>query len=156
IPHNILLYTGPFCPQDITDQLHDLAAGQDNIRVEKFTPDLHQEIAGAALSISMGGYNTSMNVLATGVRSMMMGCANNGGMDQVERVEKLGQLGIVDVIHPGDLEPAVFAKKITRCLERVPVQATIDLAGVATTRHRLRQFINSSENHISTEVRISI
>ena len=149
IPHNILLYTGPFCPLEITDQLHDLAKGQDNIRVEKFTPDLHQEIAGAALSISMGGYNTSMNVLATGVRSMMMGCANNGGMDQVERVEKLGQLGIVDVIHPGDLEPAVFAKKITRCLEREPVQAAIDLAGVATTRRRLRQFVNSSKNTCS-------
>jgi predicted glycosyltransferase len=146
IPHNILLYTGPFCPEDIADQLHNLAEGHDNIRVEKFTPDLHQKIASAALSISMGGYNTTMNVLATGARSMMMGCANNGGMDQVERVEKLGKLGIVDVIQPGDLEPALFAEKIIRCLERAPVQAAIDLAGVATTRRSLRQFINSTRN----------
>lgn len=155
IQHNILLYTGPFCPQQITDQLQDLARGHDNIQVEKFTPDLHQKIAGAALSISMGGYNTTMNVLATGVRSMMMGCTNNGGMDQVVRVEKLGQLGIVDVIQAQDLEPARFAEKITRCLQRSPVRSTINLAGVATTRRSLQQFIHSSKMRASTAVRIN-
>ena len=127
-------------------RLRALAQGQSNLRVERFTPDLHQKLAGCELSISMGGYNTTMNVLATGVRAMMLGCANNGGMDQVERVEKLGQLGVVDVIRPDDLEPGRFADKIARCLERAPAVASIDLDGVGTTASLLQKLIRSPGN----------
>ena len=141
IPHDIVLYTGPFCPGHVVDQLRDLAHGQGNIRVERFTPDLHQKLANTDLSISMGGYNTTMNVLATGVRAMMMGCMNNGGMDQVERVEKLGQLGVVDVIREHDLEPGRFADRVARCLERAPAAANIDLDGVGATASILQELI---------------
>lgn len=146
VPHDIALYTGPFCPEPVAERLRALAQGQSNLRVERFTPDLHQKLAGCELSISMGGYNTTMNVLATGVRAMMLGCANNGGMDQVERVEKLGQLGVVDVIRPDDLEPGRFADKIARCLERAPAVASIDLDGVGTTASLLQKLIRSPGN----------
>ena len=146
IPHNIELYTGPFCPEDVAARLRAQAAGQGNIRVERFTPDLHHRLAGAALSISMGGYNTTMNVLATGVRAMMLGCSNNGGMDQVERVEKLGRLGVVDVLRPADLEPGVLADKVLECLERAPARAAIDLDGVAVSARVLEEFVSTSGN----------
>jgi len=146
IPHRIELYTGPFCPEDVAARLQDLAAGVENLRVARFTPDLHQRLARASLSISMGGYNTTMNVLATGVRALMLGCSNNGGMDQVERVEKLGRLRVVDVLRPPDLEPARFAERVVACLGRAPVQAAIDIDGVATSTHVLDEFIRSSES----------
>lgn len=146
IPHDIILYTGPFCPDHVVDQLRELSHGQGNVRVERFTPDLHQKLANTDLSISMGGYNTTMNILATGVRAMMMGCMNNGGMDQVERVEKLGQLGVVDVIRPNDLAPRQFADKVIRCLEQAPVATSIDLDGVETTVSILRNLIRLSAN----------
>ncbi len=143
IPHRIELYTGPFCPEDVAAHLQDLAAGVENLTVARFTPDLHQRLTGAALSISMGGYNTTMNVLATGVRALMLGCSNNGGMDQVERVEKLGRLGVVDALHPDDLEPRVFADRVVACLGREPVPAVIDIDGVATSTRVLDGFITS-------------
>jgi predicted glycosyltransferase len=146
IPHDIVLYTGPFCPEPVAGRLRDLARGQPNLRVERFTPDLHQKLAGCELSISMGGYNTTMNVLATGVRAMMMGCTNNDGMDQVERVEKLGQLGVVDVVRPDDLEPARFADRVVQCLERAPATASIDLDGVGTTAVLLQKLVASAAN----------
>jgi predicted glycosyltransferase len=144
IPHRIELYTGPFCPDDVADRLQALATGMKNIRVARFTPDLHQRLARAALSISMGGYNTTMNVLATGVRALMLGCGNNGGMDQVERVEKLGRLGVVDVLRADDLIPAVFAEKVITCLDRTPVRAAIDLDGVLNTTRALQAFLDST------------
>ncbi|MEN8165882.1 MAG: glycosyltransferase [Pseudomonadota bacterium] len=146
IPHQIRLYTGPFCPDPVADRLRGLARGQANIRVERFTPDLHQKLAGSDLSISMGGYNTTMNVLATGVRAMLMGCTNNGGMDQVERVEKLAELGVVEVIRADDLEPGRFADKVVRALEREPAPANIDLDGVGTTVSLLQKLLHSSDN----------
>jgi predicted glycosyltransferase len=87
-----------------------------------------------------------MNVLATGVRAMMLGCSNNSGMDQVERVEKLGRLGVVDVLRPDDLEPAVFADKVVACLGRAPVRAAINLDGVANSTQALEQFLRPTQN----------
>jgi predicted glycosyltransferase len=87
-----------------------------------------------------------MNVLATGVRAMMLGCSNNGGMDQVERVEKLGRLGVVDVLRPADLEPGVLADKVLECLERAPARAAIDLDGVAVSARVLEEFVSTSGN----------
>lgn len=144
IPHRIRLYTGPFCPEEVASRLRDLAEGHGNIEVQRFTPDLHHKLQSAALSISMGGYNTTMNILATGVRAMMMGCTNNGGMDQVDRVEKLGRMGVVDVIRPGDLEPARFARKIMKCLEGRHARATLDINGVNATARVLEELMGAT------------
>ncbi len=141
IPHRIRLYTGPFCPDTVSEHLHELAAGQHNIEVQRFTPDLHRKLQTAALSISMGGYNTTMNILATGVRAMMMGCTNNDGMDQIERVEKLGRLGVVHVIRPADLEPAVFADRVIHCLATKAARTTLNINGVDATASALQALL---------------
>jgi predicted glycosyltransferase len=144
IPHQIELYTGPFCPEDVADRLRQLAHGHSNIKVEKFCPDLHQKLVSADLSISMGGYNTIMNVIATGVPAMIMGCTNNGGMDQVPRAEKLARLGVVDVIRPEDLEPATFAEKIIDSLNKEPTSVSLDINGVTATMRALSELTESN------------
>ena len=42
-----------------------------------------------------------------------------------------------------DLEPARFADRVVRCLERAPASASIDLDGVGTTAALLQQLIRS-------------
>ncbi len=152
IPHRISLYTGPFCPDNVAAHLGELAAGQDNIEVQRFTPDLHAKLQTAALSISMGGYNTTMNILATGVRALMMGCTNNGGMDQVERIQKLERLGVVSAIHPADLEPAAFADRVIQCLASEPAATTLNINGVENTAMELQTLLEHehTDQHGST------
>jgi len=144
IPHRIQLYTGPFCPPQVVHRLQELGRDCENFRVERFTPDLHHKLANADLSISMGGYNTMMNVIATGVPAMIMGCTNNGGMDQVERVTKLDRLGVINAITPEDLEPAIFADKIVDCLTRRPAPITLDINGVSETTRVLQLAVGHS------------
>jgi predicted glycosyltransferase len=145
IPHQIQLYTGPFCPDEVAQRLHDLAAGVANISVARFTPDLHQRLLDADLSISMGGYNTTMNVLATGVRAMIMACRNNGGMDQAERVDKLAGMGVIKSIHPDELKPERFAGTIVDYLQEHPTSAMIDLDGVSVTTEALLELVDNTE-----------
>ena len=150
IPHQIELYTGPFCPEDVADRLRELARGHSNIRVERFCPDLHQKLVSADLSISMGGYNTIMNVIATGVPAMIMGCTNNGGMDQVARAEKLADLGVVDVIRPEDLDPMIFAEKIIASLSKEPTTVSLDINGVTATMRALSH-LTEGDNESETK-----
>ena len=65
-------------------------------------------MAQADLSISMAGYNTTMNILTTGVRAMMLPFTGNDDKEQTMRVERLAQLGRVRRLRPEDLVPDVL------------------------------------------------
>ncbi|NJL21370.1 MAG: glycosyl transferase [Leptolyngbyaceae cyanobacterium SM1_3_5] len=93
IPHQIRMFTGPFSPDEVYDRLQKIAQQRHNLVVDRFTPHLLQFMRQADLSISMAGYNTTMNVLTTGVRSMLLPFTGNDDQEQKMRSERLEELG---------------------------------------------------------------
>jgi predicted glycosyltransferase len=138
IHHQIQIFTGPFFPDEKFAQMQASTANQPNINIQRYTPNLLAYMEKADLSISMGGYNTTMNILTTGVRSMMLPFVGNGDLEQTIRSEKLERLGILNVIRPADLEPKNFAKKIVQCLMETPNPVRFDLQGVEKTADFLK------------------
>lgn len=145
LPHHIHMFTGPFIPEDVLAKLQNLAAGQTNITIGRYTPQLLAYMKHADLSISMSGYNTTMNILMTGVRAMMMAFRGNGDEEQAIRVTRLEELGIVSVIHPDDLEPQRFAKKVVTYLSQQPATANFDFGGVEKTAACLQRLLQKQE-----------
>jgi predicted glycosyltransferase len=145
LPHHIQMFTGPFIPEAVFAKLQNLAAGQTNITIERYTPQLLTYMQQADLSISMSGYNTTMNILMTGVRAMMMAFKGNGDEEQTIRVTRLEELGIVSVIHPDDLEPQKFAKKVVTYLSQQPATAHFDFNGVEKTAACLHGLLQKQE-----------
>ncbi|NJK69534.1 MAG: glycosyl transferase [Microcoleus sp. CSU_2_2] len=133
VEHQIQIFTGPFFPDEKFAQMQASTANQPNINIQRYTPNLLAYMEKADLSISMGGYNTTMNILTTGVRSMMLPFVGNGDLEQTIRSQKLEKLGILNVIRPADLEPRNFAKKIVQCLMETPNPVRLDLQGVDKT-----------------------
>ncbi len=140
IPHQIQMFTGPFSPDDIYTPLQELAATRPNLTVERYTPDLLAYMRRADLSINMGGYNTTLNVLKTGVRSLLLPFTGNGDQEQTIRAERLEDLGIVSVIRPDDLQPKRFADRLVDYLHTQPTVMRFDLDGVANTARLLTAF----------------
>ncbi|GGA39566.1 hypothetical protein CYANOKiyG1_57710 [Okeania sp. KiyG1] len=145
LPHKIQMFTGPFIPEEIWVKLQDLAAGQSNINIERYTPNLLNYMENADLSISMSGYNTTMNILMTGVRAMMMAFTGNGDQEQTMRVQKLEQMEIVKMIHSEDLEPEKFAAKIVNYLQFQPAISKLDFNGVEKTAEYLQNLCIKTE-----------
>ncbi len=145
LPHHIQMFTGPFIPEAVFAKLQNLAAGQTNITIECYTPQLLTYMQQADLSISMSGYNTTMNILMTGVRAMMMAFKGNGDEEQTIRVTRLEELGVVSVIHPDDLEPQKFAKKVVAYLSEQPATAHFDFGGVEKTAACLHELLQKQE-----------
>lgn len=141
LPHRIRIFTGPFMPEEKFLQLQEMAAGSANITIERYTPRLLGYMDSADLSISMGGYNTTMNILTTGVRAMILPFVGNQDQEQTIRAEKLEKLGIVEVIRPDDLQPDCFAKKIVACLSKKPIIRTFDCSGVENTAALLKYLL---------------
>jgi len=140
IPHHIQMFTGPFSPPEVHDRLCHLAQTQSNLHVERYTPDLMTYMRQADLSINMGGYNTTLNVLKTGVRSMLLPFTGNGDQEQTIRAERLEELGVVSVIRSDDLNPQRLADRIVAYLDTDPTPIHFDLNGVAHTARLLQTF----------------
>ena len=144
IPHQIQLFTGPFSPDAVYGQLRKFAETRPNLTVERYTPNLMAYMRQADLSINMGGYNTTLNVLKTGVRSMLLPFTGNGDQEQTIRAERLEELGVVSVICPEDLQPKRFTQRVVDYLQTRPTPIRFDLDGVAKTTSILRDFVQES------------
>lgn len=142
IPHHIQIFTGPFAPQSVLDDLRQLAADSDNVSIERYTPHLLNWMQQAELSISMSGYNTTLNVLKTGVRAMIKAFTGNDDQEQTIRSQRLESLNRVKIIHPEDLQPEILADHITSYLQQQPSTINFDFNGVTNTSIYLRQLIH--------------
>ncbi|HCC56824.1 MAG TPA: glycosyl transferase [Solibacterales bacterium] len=145
IPHRILIFGGPFMPEDTYARLAQLAQRQPNICFERYSADLLSLMEAAALSVSMGGYNTLMNVLTTGVKAVVFPYTTNGDQEQNMRAEKLEQLGLLDVLHPEDLNARALAEKILRALDRTPARFSFAFDGAEQTAQLLEAVLPQNQ-----------
>ncbi len=110
IPHRIVIFTGPLMENSQYQYLNQLTQGQHNLILHRFTPSLISYLDKADLSISLGGYNTTMNILKTGVRAIVY--PSNKDREQAIRAEKLERLGLLQILHPNELQKEVLSQKI--------------------------------------------
>jgi len=145
LPHRFVIFAGPFIPQEEFLNLRELAAQQPNITLARYTPDLMPYMKRADLSISMGGYNTIMNILSTGARAIVFPYTANDDQEQYIRAAKLDQLGVIDVLHPDALEPPKLAAVIRAALRRAPAHFECDLRGAEKSARLMKEFLHVAE-----------
>jgi len=138
IPHEFRIFAGPFMPDDAYARLDDLAAGARNVRLQKYTPDLISQLAAADLSVSLGGYNTTMDILRTGVRALILPAEDSGDREQALRASKLERLGAIETIDPARVSAPELSEQIVRAIERAPRRLSLNLNGAENTRELLR------------------
>jgi predicted glycosyltransferase len=104
----------------------------NRIKIARFISDFLSYLAAADLSVSMGGYNTCMNILSTGVRAMVWPFSYD--REQGIRVRRLAQRGILRVLNDSDLDPERLANIMGAEMATNAVSAPhIDLDGASHT-----------------------
>ena len=124
------VFTGPFLDSRDFDDLQKMAT--EKVQVDRFTADFTSYLAAADLSVSMGGYNTTMNILATRVPALLWPFSQN--REQRLRAERLADRGLLTVLKDEDLQP----EHLTAMMDQKLTQPTrpdvmIDLNGAANT-----------------------
>lgn len=137
-PSVLYVFTGPFMETGMVAELQRLAPA--NVVIERFADDFPVWLAAADLSISMGGYNTTMDVLASGTPALIHPFGRN--REQRLRVERLAGIADLDLLEDRELEPAMLADKIHCMLDRKPRYPHIRLDGAEFTTNWLEQWIN--------------
>jgi predicted glycosyltransferase len=134
LPHQFRIYAGPFMPEDAYARLSHAAAGARNIQLRKYTPGLISELAAADLSVSLGGYNTTMDILRAGVPALVLPAEDSGDREQALRTAKLERLGAIQPLDPACLTAPELAGRIERALAGKPRRIRLDLNGAENTR----------------------
>lgn len=124
----LMVFAGPFLPAADFECLRALAGGRT--RVERFSADFLSLLAAADLSISMAGYNTTMNLLAARVPALVWPFAQN--REQRMRSERLAARGALRVLSDADLDPGRLAELSGERLSGPrPPGGIVDLGGAA-------------------------
>lgn len=115
LPHRLLLFHGPHAEEALRRQLFALAAGHDHITIGDFTPRFVDYLLAADLSISMAGYNTTMNLLACRTPGLLYPFAQN--REQRMRLTALVAGGYLQLLEPWDLAPEALEKRLFLALQ---------------------------------------
>lgn len=137
---HLCLFTGPFMEEKDFNRLNSLS--NQRMRIARFTPNFPSYMAGADLSVSMAGYNTCMNILASQVPALVLPFSQN--REQRLRAEALARLGALEILDEHDLQPPRLASLMETLLRRrSPSHITIDLDGANNTARWLESCMKS-------------
>ncbi|THB77530.1 MAG: glycosyl transferase [Desulfobulbaceae bacterium] len=127
------IFTGPYLDQADFNRLKTMTS--DSLRIDRFTPHFIDWLLAADLSISMAGYNTTMNVLAARTPALMLPFAQN--REQQMRLERLVPLSGISPLTREQLEPTQLHEIIEQRLNDERYKSEVNLDGAENTRDYL-------------------
>jgi predicted glycosyltransferase len=108
------IFTGPFLDEEAYQRLVALSSAHEKISVSRFSGNFLDVLAAADVSLSLAGYNTTMNILASGVPALVWPFAQN--REQRTRAERLSNLGALGILEASDLDPGRLATLVNTLL----------------------------------------
>jgi predicted glycosyltransferase len=129
LPMSTVLVTGPMMDQAQVAALRKVAIGLD-VQVHRLRTDMDAVIAGARATVSMAGYSTVAEVVASGKPALLVPRAFPRD-EQLRRARRLAAAGLVELLEPDALDPATLRDAFDRLLER-PARAPQRSPGAAT------------------------
>jgi predicted glycosyltransferase len=127
------IITGPFVSDGDWQTLREAAHGQRGLDVRRSVPDLTAELSVAAASVSQCGYNTTLDLLRTGVPALVVPFAEGREDEQTNRAERLERLGAVRVLPADRADGPALAAEIKELLAFRPAPVALDLDGARTS-----------------------
>ncbi|MFC3643276.1 glycosyltransferase family protein [Aquibium oceanicum] len=123
-----LVLSGLFTTDEQKADLRRFA--DEGIEFQSFVPDLRALLAGAKLSISRAGYNTTADIFAAGCRAVISPLFDGIETEQITRADVLARKGLVQAVPPNEETPEAIAAAIDRAMAGpAPDRSAIDIGG---------------------------
>lgn len=125
--NKIVVFAGKWLSEKKLESLTQRFSKND-VFIQQFTPRFLDWMRKANISISRAGYNTCMNILETGVKSILIP-GDPWGEQQI-RAKKFNELGLAVELEEQDLTPGTLSDKVIFALNQDVYQHQICLDGV--------------------------
>ena len=137
------IVTGPFLDDEEVRALESISANAPGLHIERFIPDLASAMASASASISQCGYNTALDIVRSGVPSVVVPHDEGRETEQAERARRLAALGVVRVLDSSELTPRHLADEVLGLLGADRSHAVIDLDGARTSARLVAELVGA-------------
>ncbi|MBA2571024.1 MAG: hypothetical protein H0V04_07595 [Chloroflexi bacterium] len=125
------LVGGPFLPTEVRPRVRRAVRSLPHVRYQDFTPGLGRMLASASAVISMGGYNTVCELLASGTPALVVPRVEPR-VEQLIRATALAAGGHIRMLHPAELEAERLGREVATLLDGPrPSREGLALDGVA-------------------------
>jgi predicted glycosyltransferase len=121
------IVTGANLPAAERKELDKLAAGDSDIAIEGFRQDFGNLLTTCQLSVSQGGYNTVMELIATRCPGVVVPFAEGGESEQTLRARMLVERQVLSMVDPEFLTAGTLAAAIDAV--RPPADLAVNLEG---------------------------
>jgi predicted glycosyltransferase len=133
-----VIVTGPFLPEPVVDELIRRAEETTGLDVVRYLPDLGDEMAASAVSVSQAGYNTTMDILGCTTPAVVVPYGEGREDEQAARARRLERLGALRVLDPDRLTGQTLADAVHDALDWTPLAVPLALDGRTRTSELLR------------------
>jgi len=135
------IVAGPFLPEADWQALSAQVEDMKGLTLLRSVPAMQPLLASHSLSVSQCGYNTVMDILESATPALVVPFVRGQEDEQSQRAQKLGQLGLVKVLHPVELTGQHLAEEILQLRDFSPNPAGLDLAGADNTVCLIQQLL---------------
>ncbi|MFQ5450066.1 MAG: glycosyltransferase family protein [Nitrospinaceae bacterium] len=146
------LITGPFLPTSDAEVLHSQARERKGLEILRFVPNLCGIIGTAKVSVSQFGYNTAMDVLRSGIPSLVVPYEEGTQSEQWDRAKRLDKLGAIRLLRQKNLKGGALAREIRTLLKFKPKPTQLNLSGARNTLRILEEMVFTAPTYIHSSV----
>ena len=118
-----------------------LSQSRPGFVVEPARPDFQSLLRRCHISVSQGGYNTIMDIVAADVPAVVVPFAGGGETEQAQRAAALAAKGWIEVVPEHDLDPQQLATAINRALSGRPPRRRLNCDGAMETVRQIEHLL---------------
>lgn len=140
-----LLITGALMPEAQRSLLHEKAKqrpGRD-VKVVDFVPEPLKMMQNAECIISMGGYNTTTEILSFNKRALIVPRIKPR-TEQWIRASRLAEMGVIDCLHPDHLTPQALSAFMHAQKPHADARAALRFDGLDRVVKEVRTILNQA------------
>jgi predicted glycosyltransferase len=139
------IVTGPCFPKQEWENLEKSARDLAGLELKRSVPDLGAEFSKVSWVVSHCGYNTAVDVLATGVSALLVPGGNNDGSGQADRLQRMSHWRTARTLMPHHLNGATLANSIHQLIKFEPAATNFNLDGAEITANIIYDLAHSAD-----------
>ncbi len=143
------LLAGPFLPEADWLELEKAATLSQGLTLIRSVPNMTELLANHSVSVSQCGYNTVMDILRSGISSLVVPFAQGQEVEQSNRAARLSSLGLLCTVEANELTAERFVSEVEQLLNFKPNSAALDLDGAAKSADIIYRLVTSKTEAVA-------
>ena len=137
---------GPFLPQPAWERLVGKAGGYEGLIFERSVPELLPELLQATASISQCGYNTTLELLRSGIPALVVPFEQVKETEQMNRAQKLTHMGALRMLREQEMTAQRLADEIRAVLSFRPKRPNLNFQGAVNSLRIIDELVRNSDS----------